>query len=46
MTGTKKNANFGEKWAEEMRDYRYRKGSNDCLNETARIHNSIQKDGK
>ncbi len=31
---------------EEMRDYWCRKGSNDCLNETASIHNSIQIDGK
>ena len=31
---------------EEMRDYWCRRGSNDCLNETANIHNSIQIDGK
>ena len=30
----------------EMHDYWCRKGSNDCLNETANIHNSIQIDGK
>ena len=31
---------------EEMHDYWCMKGSNDCLNETASIHNSIQIDGK
>ena len=31
---------------EEMHDYWCRKGSNDCLNETASIHNYIQIDGK
>jgi hypothetical protein len=31
---------------EEMRDYWCRKGSGDCLNETASIDNSIQIDGK
>ncbi len=31
---------------EEMRDYWCRRGSNDCLNETANIRNSIQIDGK
>ena len=31
---------------EEMRDYWCRRGSNDCLNKTANIRNSIQIDGK
>ena len=31
---------------EEIRDCWCRKGSNDCLNETASIHNSIQIDGE